>query len=601
MNSASVHRCSRTKILLTILDHLSVHLSACLLILAIRLLVMAMAAWERLYSHRSVLASLHSLGWSGLRLPFLRSLAGGTVIILLLRLLMRSGRRTAGLPPGPPTVPIFGNALMLSTATRMIDHDLFRKLGLQYGSAVSLKVGSKDVLILTDDGTAMQELFGKRTENASRPTLPGLDIASGGDHPVFERREHRWKTNRRFLTQHVMSVHGREQYARVQEVESTQLIVDLMNSRGNSYELHLGRFALSTLTTMTYGWRIPTIFSKELQDFHRVVFEWSNLFHWTLSPPVHVWPWLIKFIPQFVFPWKARLRRLRTVADEVYYNFMNKSKELDVQGRIDNSLAHKVLSEQNLVGVDDHWTMWLLAIVLEGGGDIVTISLLNTILALLKDPHIQKRAQAEIDSICDEDMIPVWKNFEDMPYVRSVCKESLRWRPPFPSGVPHFSEADQTWKGHSIPKGTQIIASVWSIHMNKDRYNDPETFNPERYMNHDLMSGDYMAHRDPKARDHFAFSTGRRSCPGVYVAEQALFLVIAKLLWAFNIVPPENVKLEDIDTNFETAYYGKQIKRPKTFPVKFVSRGFKREECIRREMAFCEEGIFAKTPGGTTM
>jgi len=50
-----------------------------------------------------------------------------------------------------------------------------------------------------------------------------------------------------------------------------------------------------------------------------------------------------------------------------------------------------------------------------------------------------------------------------------------------------------------------------------------------------LTAADYAASPNVRERDHFAYGGGRRICPGLHVAEQSLFINLARLLWGFNI------------------------------------------------------------------
>lgn len=47
------------------------------------------------------------------------------------------------------------------------------------------------------------------------------------------------------------------------------------------------------------------------------------------------------------------------------------------------------------------------------------------------------RAQAEIDAAIDDDRSPEWSDFAKLPYINMIIKESHRWRPVSPLGVPH--------------------------------------------------------------------------------------------------------------------------------------------------------------------
>lgn len=47
------------------------------------------------------------------------------------------------------------------------------------------------------------------------------------------------------------------------------------------------------------------------------------------------------------------------------------------------------------------------------------------------------RAQAEIDAVIGENRSPTWEDFDRLPYINMMIKESHRWRPVSPLGVSH--------------------------------------------------------------------------------------------------------------------------------------------------------------------
>ena len=49
-------------------------------------------------------------------------------------------------------------------------------------------------------------------------------------------------------------------------------------------------------------------------------------------------------------------------------------------------------------------------------------------------PDIQKRAQAELDSVIGRERLPTFEDRPMLPFVDAVCKEVLRWRPITPVG-----------------------------------------------------------------------------------------------------------------------------------------------------------------------
>ncbi|KAI0257948.1 cytochrome P450, partial [Gloeopeniophorella convolvens] len=116
-------------------------------------------------------------------------------------------------------------------------------------------------------------------------------------------------------------------------------------------------------------------------------------------------------------------------------------------------------------------------------------------------------------------------NFDDqprLPYINAICIELLRWRLVLPSGFPHATTEDDTYNGYFIPKGSIIIPNAWAILHDPERYPDPETFKPERYLNTDGAFVD-----DPVVAVAFGF--GKRICPGRHFVNATVFIVVSSL------------------------------------------------------------------------
>jgi hypothetical protein len=53
-----------------------------------------------------------------------------------------------------------------------------------------------------------------------------------------------------------------------------------------------------------------------------------------------------------------------------------------------------------------------------------------------------------------------------------------------------------------------------------------------------LTAGENINIHDPRERDHWGFGAGRRVCAGYNLAENSLFILTARLLWAFDVRAP---------------------------------------------------------------
>jgi len=153
-------------------------------------------------------------------------------------------------------------------------------------------------------------------------------------------------------------------------------------------------------------------------------------------------------------------------------------------------------------------------------------------LALVAFPDIQRKAQKEIDEIVGFERVPTVEDFENLPYIQAIVKETHRFRPVAPLAIPHASLADEIFDGYLIPQGTTIFVNNWGMFHDEAVFDEPEIFNPDRFLTSEYGT---RPHVDESGRRHdMAFGSGRRICPGIRLAQNSIALNTMNLLWAFN-------------------------------------------------------------------
>ena len=159
---------------------------------------------------------------------------------------------------------------------------------------------------------------------------------------------------------------------------------------------------------------------------------------------------------------------------------------------------------------------------------------------LLRHPYVMNTVQKEIRDIlgCKPDIEE--NDLEKMQYLKAVIKETLRLHPPIPLLVPRSAREDVKLNGYDIAAGTMVITNAWAIGRDPATWNEPEKFQPERFLNSSI---------DFKGQDFqlIPFGAGRRACPGISFAMATNEFVLANLLHKFDWKLPDGRNGEDLD------------------------------------------------------
>ncbi|KAF8484314.1 cytochrome P450 [Gautieria morchelliformis] len=147
----------------------------------------------------------------------------------------------------------------------------------------------------------------------------------------------------------------------------------------------------------------------------------------------------------------------------------------------------------------------------------------DVMIALVIDPVIQARAQAELDIVTARNRLPEFSDRRHLPYIQCIISEAFRC-------VPHRLTRDDTYNGLFLPAGSTVIANSWAMLHDPTVYPELEKFSPDRF----LMAEGHTPQPDPR---NVAFGFGHRACPGMEIAENTIWITIVSMFFAFKITP----------------------------------------------------------------
>jgi len=84
-------------------------------------------------------------------------------------------------------------------------------------------------------------------------------------------------------------------------------------------------------------------------------------------------------------------------------------------------------------------------------------------LAMSVFPEVQKKAQRELDRVIGSGRLPVAADRDSLPYIMAIMKETHRWHPVAPLGLPHSSDEEDIYQGYRIPKGSILLSNNWYV------------------------------------------------------------------------------------------------------------------------------------------
>ncbi|KAL4262828.1 cytochrome P450 family protein [Pleurotus pulmonarius] len=430
-------------------------------------------------------------------------------------------------PNGPPGWPIIGNLLHLS-----LNHPWLRLAEWKpiYGNLLYMYGMGNNILVLNDIKAVNDLLEKKGAIYSHRPAFMVVgELMELGKSMPLRPYDSLWKLQRKIA--HVaLSPEAVKKYHLVQEDAAALLnksLCDDPKAFCDQIRLAAGRIIVS----VTYGLPVDSYQNEYITHAEKTM----DLITKATMPGAYladIFP-AFKSIHAWLFSRQVQAGK-RMILDLVSRPF-DRVKEQVAAGIALPSLTSHLLSESyqwdEFTNQEEYEeaVKWVSGALFGAGAETTYSTVLTCIIAMVQHPDKQSRAQDEIDTVVGAHRLPTINDKDSLPYVGALIKETMRWYPALPLSIARKTAQDDIYDGYYIPAGTTVLPNVWSIANDCDSSRD---FIPERFLNANAPT-------DPAT---YAFGFGRRVCPGRYLADNSVFIMVATLLAAFDISP-------EIDSN----------------------------------------------------
>ncbi|KAM9324685.1 uncharacterized protein PAF06_000763 [Gastrophryne carolinensis] len=167
------------------------------------------------------------------------------------------------------------------------------------------------------------------------------------------------------------------------------------------------------------------------------------------------------------------------------------------------------------------------------GHDTTASGISWALYCMAKYPEHQEKCREEIREVLGDRNFVQWEDLNKLPYTTMCLKESMRLYPPVPGVARELTSPITFCDGRSLPKGSQVLLSIFTINRCSSIWEDPEVFDPLRF------SPENSSHRHSHA--FLPFSAGSRNCIGQNFAMNEMKVALALTLQRFELHPdPDN-------------------------------------------------------------
>ncbi|KAJ7040657.1 cytochrome P450 [Mycena alexandri] len=428
---------------------------------------------------------------------------------------LRLGRREPGLPPGPPTIPVLGNAHLLG------GKDLHLKItdwARYYGDVFSIKIGSGTMVVLSSPA-AIKEVVDKHGwVGSSRPSNYIAELCGSGEQSsiLFATDGPRLKNLRRTLAR-FFSPQNSVRYQPAQAAESTLLLHDLITHP----------------EIITYGQRAPNFHAPDVLAFYSSLDGMIHALAPGRYPPFELFP-VFKYLPPPFAPWRAACQEVKSVRAEIQTSLWESLRRRQAAGDEESfDCALGELMHRGPPPGEEHFYSYTGIGLLDAGSDTSAAFLLSLVLVLSLYPECQERARKEIDALIGPARLPVAEDGPKLPYLNALIREDAIFHDP-------------------------------------EIFENPEVFNPDRFLNSEYGTRPGM---DADFRDNFLFGGGRRICIGQWIGRSTMQITAMRLIWALTFADARDPATDkplsrDLDT-----YAHNFVVMPRTFKCKIEPRG----------------------------
>ncbi|KIJ19070.1 hypothetical protein PAXINDRAFT_128376 [Paxillus involutus ATCC 200175] len=423
----------------------------------------------------------------------------------------------------------------------------------KYGPLVHVRLLGKDVIIINSEEVARALLDERSSVYSDRPHFVTNEFFGLDFNSAFLPYGDKWRFHRKLFHQTFRPTAVQDMHPLL--LRKAHCLAKAIVESPDECLTHLQVHAGSVIMAVVYGYETEPKDDRLVHVMQRLLTTTTHV----MTPEKEAIASAIPFI-MHVPLWMpgSRFRRDAYRCREYAKETLEVPFDYTVNAMASGNAPHSMVEDllRNYAGQDNYGDVQETIKAVASTAFAGTLACF--VLAMVLNPDVQRRAQADIDMVVDMDRLPDFGDRPSLPYIDAVVREVMRWRPVIPLGLPHATSLSDVYQGYYIPKGAIVICNTWAMSRSSE-YSDPDAFTPSRFLSE---SGALKEEDVP-----FVFGAGRRICPGKQLGETNVWSSIVTLLSCF-----EFSKVHDAWSEGDVEWENGVARFPRPFPLKVVPR-----------------------------
>ncbi|KAL9118644.1 MAG: hypothetical protein Q9187_004808 [Circinaria calcarea] len=173
------------------------------------------------------------------------------------------------------------------------------------------------------------------------------------------------------------------------------------------------------------------------------------------------------------------------------------------------------------------------ALLLLAGSETTSTVLCGTTNYLIQNPLELQKLEKEIRSSFQKELDITFRALQNLPFLNAVICEGLRLCNPVAGGILRVvPKGGDTVCGYFLPGGTHVTVNSTALSRSDANFHRSNDFLPDRFLPHGLRPVEF---KNDHRNNQKPFGLGARSCLGKSVALAELRVVLARLVWNFDL------------------------------------------------------------------